>query len=145
MISGLSDQQFLYIKIGAAAVGALIFLSLLFTVFSSCSSDDESEDYRESASRVENGDVEPNDIDLLPEVDSIYIIASKNVLISITQVMDNKVLFRGTVKQGERMKINRRGQIKIMASEVKDFVIEKNGKKFRMGTAKSGSALGYLD
>ena len=134
-----APDKALYYKVALFVGGAvLLILLVVLLVFLISSSkkpglNPELQDSPAAASDANAGVAALN-----PE--DISLIAVDDVTVTVTQVIDNKRLFTGTLAKGQTQSLTKTGPIRIGYSAGESLIVEKNGQQFKMGKSSVGSS-----
>lgn len=142
--SRLSDRQ-LYYKVALVFGGtllAIVVIVLLINLIFSSESPEINPDLRdEPVSTLATSKTMPPtaDANVLTE-EEITLLALDDVTIIVTQLIDNKRLYAGTLAKGETHHLTKMGPVRFQYTEGDNLVIEKGGSKFEMGHSGVGAS-----
>ena len=131
-----SDKTFYY-KLALLLGGGVVLVFLLGLLIQSIFSDgSEHEINPELADNVTGAAVAVQNL----EEETFSLIALNDVIVIVEQLIDNKRLFSGTIPKNETIVLKKIGRIKISFTEGDDLIVEKDGKKSKMGVSGIGTS-----
>lgn len=131
-----SDKTFYY-KLALLLGGGVVLVFLLGLLIQSIFSDgSEHEINPELADNVTGAAVAVQNL----EEETFSLIALNDVIVIVEQLIDNKRLFSGTIPKNETIVLKKIGRIKISFTEGDDLIVEKDGKKLKMGVSGIGTS-----
>ncbi len=137
-----SIDRDLYYKVAMVFGGTFLLVFIIIMLVNLLISDEVPEinpDLREDA--ITEGTNETFDEVAPMNEEQIKIIALDDVTVIVEQRIDRKRLYSGTLAEGESVTLTKIGPIKISFTEGENVVVEKDGKKFKMGVTGINSRI----
>ena len=131
-----SDKTFYYklaLLLGGGVVLVFLLGLLIQMIFSDGSEHEINPELADNATGAAMASVQAL------EEETFSLIALNDVNVIVEQLIDNKRLFSGTVRQNEPVQLKKTGKVKITFNVGDNLVVEKDGQKFEMGVPGPGT------